>query len=521
MAKSSASIFPNHRWLVLAFLLAGFIAVILRIYFLSNTQNEPVQPTWKITLLTQVEAKRNDTRILVASPRGDQAYKQVSQSFFHPGMRLARGNRLTPSYIQAKATESGPLVLLTEYYVQKRPTQEVIKRKNTRLGTEQRVRFLSLTPEAEGYREHFSELLKPEKSVNQVLKEIAQNNQGLNSRKQSLPSSGLAALAVQLLRLRGVPSRVVGGIRLVESAPEEPYFWLEYYDESAGWIGWEFIQKEDQGVSDNLIAFMYDENSFFKIENGRFITEKVQVEQDFKIMGRIEDQRGKGLWDIFDLQRLDVDTKSALSFLLILPYCVLFTAFIRHVLGFYPYGTFTAPLLALALVYADILVTLSIVGIVLAIAMFGLAMLPKGIHRSSRLSIIFTFVAMSMVLGTSVMAFLSMNPGGSIILLPTIILVAIVDRFYSYMDDSGLKAAMIRLMVTFVIAFLCVPIFNIEGLSELTLSFPELHFVTIALVLMFSGYTGARLTDLQLLRLFGENRSLGSNKRKKESTEQI
>ena len=197
------------------------------------------------------------------------------------------------------------------------------------------------------------------------------------------------------------------------------------------------------------------------------------------------------------------------------------TAFLRHVLGFDPYGTFTAPLLALAMVYAEMVITLVVASIVIFLALIGRSILPKTLPRSPRLSLIFTFVALAMVFSASIMDYFSIDQGGKIILLPTIILVAVVDRFYSYMDETSTHAALIRLAVTIGIALLCIPVLENRALGIFILTYPEFHLITAALVLMFSSYKGKKLTDHPYLSVLGVAKSRKKNRDKKPEHENL
>jgi hypothetical protein len=167
------------------------------------------------------------------------------------------------------------------------------------------------------------------------------------------------------------------------------------------------------------------------------------------------------------------------------------------------------------MIYAEPGITLLISGIVIFLALIGRSLLPKTMSRSPRLSIIFTFVAVSMVMTTSTLHYFSITPSGSVILIPTIILVAIVDRFYSYMDESGTNAALLRLGVTIFIALLCIPLLTFDVLGAYILAYPEAHFISIALVLILSGYKGRKLTDVRYLSILGENKPAKINKNEK------
>lgn len=285
-----------------------------------------------------------------------------------------------------------------------------------------------------------------------------------------------------------------------------PSFWVEVYDQENKWQPYDPEKGYEAGLPFHYVGFEYDRTELFSIDNGKLLSVKYSLAEDSEIIDTGSFKQKQNLLDILNLQRLDFEVKQVLGLLLILPFCVLLSAFIRHVLGFFPYGTFTAPLLALAMIYAEISITLVVAGIVISLALIGRAILPKSLPRSPRLSLIFTFVVMSMVLSISIMSYYSVNSAANIILLPTIILVSIVDRFYSYMDDVSTHAALIRLGVTLLVALLCLPLLQFVNLRVFTLTYPEVHFITAALVLIFSSYKGKKLTDLPYLKLFGENK---------------
>jgi len=171
------------------------------------------------------------------------------------------------------------------------------------------------------------------------------------------------------------------------------------------------------------------------------------------------------------------------------------------------------------MVHADPIITLVIAGIVIFLALIGRSILPKTLMRAPRLSLIFTFVAISMVFSISLLSYFSINPGGSVILLPTIILAAIVDRFYSYMDESGTHAALLRLGVTVMIAIFCIPILQYQDLGVFILGNPEMHLITAALVLTLSNYKGPKLTDYKYMKLLGENKPKKKSRKKTPTTD--
>jgi len=184
---------------------------------------------------------------------------------------------------------------------------------------------------------------------------------------------------------------------------------------------------------------------------------------------------------------------------LILPFGALITQFFQQIIGVKMFGTFSAPLLALAMVYADwftVVVILSIVGI---FGMGGRAYIAEGLTRVPRLVIVFTLVAMSMTLAVSLMEFFNMNPNTNAVLLPIVILVSLIDRIYATQEDLGMVVTLHRIFWTIAVAFFCFLIFKMEWLQHLMLLHPEIHFFTLAMVLLVSLYPKPTLIELSEL----------------------
>jgi len=488
---------------------------------------------WKISLTGLIEAEKDTTILSGAKPKSGRYNKVISQRFYHPDFRLITTIPARAGKVTARARRSGKTEFLTEYHVQVNVAPQLHLEKKSTLSIAEREKYLlsgtsvDLTQPAlvnlsdflrRGVNNksellskiflHSQKLLKATDTKYDEIKAIIKSNKAT--------SLGRARIMLALCRLNDIPARIVTGFTLTQTNSAKPHYWIEVYSENEYWQPYDPEKGFERELPHNYVTFAYDEPDIFIIENGKLLDTKYSIEEDLDILNVARFQQEKDFFDIFDLRRLDIDTRDALIKVLLLPFCVLLTALFRHVLGFFPYGTFTASLLALAMVYAEVLVTLIIAMIVIFLALVGRSILPKTCPRAPRLSLIFTFVALSMVFSISILAYFSVSPGGNIILLPTIILVAIVDRFYSYMDKSGTHAALLRLGVTILIAAFCIPILQYEQLGVFILAYPEAHFITAAAVLLLAAYKGKKFTDNKYLRLLGENKP---KKAREKSTE--
>lgn len=510
--------------LVTLFILAGIIAVVLRLAVFDQSRLLNEDQIWKISIQARINAQQQQTLLHTLRPKKSRHNRVIGQALYHPDFRLLPA-RDAKHPLTARALTTGKLDWLVSFQVLTTPESQPLKSES--LTVEQRARYLSAhrTDKQNSLGQLNQYLAGPTHAQPELIHHLflyshkiisstkKQYDETVNIIKDNKATPiGRVNLLVDLLRLNNIPARTVSGLMLDENANARLYRWLEYYnDDRSEWIAMDPIKGFENGVPQNYLAFTYEGSGILAVDNGDIVEQKISIEEDTDASNIISLEQEKNILDIFDLRRFDIETRITLMQLLLLPFCVLLTAFLRHVLGFFPYGTFTATLLSLAMVYAELQITLIIALIVIILALAGRSIMPDSLSRTPRLSLIFTFVVIAMVAAVSILSYLDISASGNIILLPTIILVSIVDRFYSYMDASGAHAALIRLWVTIGIALACTPILGSEQLGELILNYPEIHFFTAALILMLSAYKGPKMTDYSLLRLFGENRKKKEN----------
>jgi len=510
--------------LIILFICMGIVLMALRSVYFDADRVLEEDTAWKISLAGQFEVSKDITIIQSARPKPGRYTRVISQRIHHPGLKILAVNPTTRGLIRTKAAQSGTAELLIEYHIHASQTPTPLLSSKPALTPEERQLYqvsdtdIDLSLQSLVY---LNEVLHQDvNNKSELVHKIFLHSQKPVTDKQSqfddlktIISSnkttplGRARLMIALCRINNIPARLVTGFTLNEGTVSRPYHWVSIYnDEEQIWQSYDPEKGYERIVPKNYIVFSYGNKNILSVQNGKLVSAKYNVTEDIDILNVTRFEQEKTILDIFDLRRLDFESRQTLTKLLILPFCILLTAFFRHVLGFFPYGTFTAPLLALAMVYAEPAITLVVAGIVIFLALLGRSILPKTLVRAPRLSLIFTFVALSMVFSVSLLSYLSIDTGGNIILLPTVILAAIVDRFYSYMDESGTHAALLRLGVTIMIAIFCIPIFKLEDLGVLILSYPEFHLITAALVLLLSNYKGHKLTDYKYLKILGENK---------------
>ncbi|MDH5359103.1 MAG: transglutaminase domain-containing protein, partial [Gammaproteobacteria bacterium] len=500
-------------------------------YRFLNLVPEPVSngdTVWKVTLSAQF-INQKDAVITVPKPNAGRYYKSVSQRFTHPGFSILSPKNQPKGIIRARAVKAGRGSFTSEYHFQLSPEPVRIAARSSRLSPGLRLKYLHQTAEVQRILPALSEINtallqgveKKREVASRIFDYVLQIPKDTTQRfddevyvvqEHRATTLGRARLFIALLRQQNIPARLVTGFVLDAASQTSPYYWVELYDEQRYWLDYDPEKGFDSKLPGNYVGFTYDSHHIFKAKNSILVSERFSVVEDMDMLAHTRDGTQHGLNNILDLQRLDTDIQSALGYLLVLPLCVLLTVFMRNIIGILPYGVFSVTLLGLAMVSAEMGITFAVAAMVVIVALLVRVILPDTLKRSPRLAIIFIFIILSTVLSVSVMDYFSLSPPGFMVLLPTIILAILVDLFYSYMARTNAEAALIRLFNTIFIAALCIPILGNEILRHVVLKFPELHFFTLALVLLFASYKGKMLSDYGVLKVLGKN-----NNRKKRN----
>ena len=189
------------------------------------------------------------------------------------------------------------------------------------------------------------------------------------------------------------------------------------------WTSYDIHFGYRETVPINYLPLRRNDKEIVEIVNGQKNKIEYELEPEFN-HPYLRKQQKVQLTTILDLTRLPLDIRNELALLLLLPLGALITALFRHYIGVHSYGVFTPTLLALAIVYANLITTLIVFLVVTFLAIGGRSFFPTTLTRIPRLSIIFTLIAIILTMSVSVLSYFDIDQGGKIILLPIIILTS-------------------------------------------------------------------------------------------------
>lgn len=521
------------------------IALLLLIAILSTSlrvmmQSDDALPTgdsaWSIRMSHKVEALDKSAAMFIPPPWDTRHARLYSQSLSHPGLRLRRSKSDQKNRnIVLTAPKAGHYTIQSEFniYVSHLPLSEPGK---TGLTEQNRASWLTSSTGVEinttttdrivgGFAhnqpdpEHLVELL-----FNYVSNNIRINPAASNASEIALTSKRATALGstralLALLRSAHLPARIVTGVDL-QAPSQRLHYWAEVYD-GEKWLPLDPVNGYLNELPIFYIPIRKGDNQIVITENARVTSTEWKIISLPTYDGQLTSDT-KGPTDILDLTRLSPAGREILSVLLLLPLGVLTTELLRQFAGVRTYGTFTPTLFALAITHVYWITAIIVLFLVTIIAVTIRAAMPDlNLQRTPRLAIVFTLVAMSMSIVVSGISYFDPAVDNTVTLLPLVILTMLVDRIYTVYDERGLHTATVRLAWTVIAAMISLSVLLQTHWGTWLVSYPEMHAITLAIIILIGLYHGPKLKDLPSFAWLKEpTRTLRDRKTDKPQSEQ-
>jgi uncharacterized protein with transglutaminase domain/transglutaminase superfamily protein len=310
-----------------------------------------------------------------------------------------------------------------------------------------------------------------------------------------------ARAMVTLCRALGFPSRLVAGFIVRQGSEIQPHVWLEVFQHQR-WEPFDPTHGYSLNMPMNYVPVRRDADQVFSVAN--VDRSKLSVSYSIKRLApdlRLAHAELPHPTQVFNLTRLPFKMHKVMKILLLLPFAALITTFLRNVVGLGTFGTFSPALLAMSFIYADWKTGLAVLLIVITVGLIARSALERlRLLTVPRLSIILTIVILCVVFGISVLHYLVPAISAEVVLLPMIILSMLIERFHVSAEEDGLVHTIQLAAGTLLVAILCYLILGSERVGELVLTYPEIHFFTIAIFIALGRYAGYRLTELWRFR---------------------
>ena len=487
--KANKTYQKNMGKVALVLFVAGLLLFSAHVLLLQSKQVQNDE-NWLLSLNISSMVKQAETIISIQPPYESAYIRLVGRNVNHAGLRVVPPARtdISKRGIRLRAVTAGSYQIGVEFSLQLSQTPHFHNPVASLLTTKSRQLYLSdnewLQLEEPVLEAKLIELGLNDLDQEQLIERIFQfvyklaghNQSSLRSVSQMLMTrSGnnreRAILMVALSRKAGLPARVVTGLELNDDPDASPLYWVEVYADD-GWVSYHPGLGYAKSLPINFIALDKSGDgivsSYIKQQKTTFKDNPFDVDISIERIARTiasPDNTRREWYQVFMLDRLSAETRAQLSLLMLLPLGALLCSVVRQLAGLHSYGVFTPTMLALAVTYADKQTTLLILMISLAIVYLARPAFHREMSRTPRLSIIFTLVATSIVLGVSMLDYFSLSTDSHLILLPLVIITSLIDRFFSTVELNGYHTAFIRLGWTFILTLITIPVLQMEWLG--------------------------------------------------------
>jgi hypothetical protein len=185
------------------------------------------------------------------------------------------------------------------------------------------------------------------------------------------------------------------------------------------------------------------------------------------------------------------------SLILLAPFALLMTVFLRQVVGLQSIGVFLPVLLGFCVTQvgwslAGLLLAIAVglgVGVRWSVARFGLLQVPRA-------AFLITFLILVFLLFTVSLERFGVESGRGVLVLPIAAMAMAVERFTVEAQDRGFAEASSLLAQTMVLAALSALVLMQPVFEVLTVTFPEILLVVLAEIVVVGRYRGLRLLEL-------------------------
>ncbi|MHC4431639.1 MAG: 7TM domain-containing protein [Planctomycetota bacterium] len=222
--------------------------------------------------------------------------------------------------------------------------------------------------------------------------------------------------------------------------------------------------------------------------------ESVLVPEEDRLAAESTGSGNNRLLSVLDLTRTPAQTRSAMSFLLLMPVGLLITALAKSLIGMRTIGTFSPTLLALSQARSDWRI-----GVVIFAVTFGLGSLCRILLAKLRLStvprrgVIGTFVVLALAAAISLSHSYGLAPTARHVLLPVAVMTVMIERFFTAMEKEGNRTALTILANSIAVAVCCFAVFAYTRTGQVLLNFPELEFLIMAALVLLGRCSGRTL----------------------------
>lgn len=312
--------------------------------------------------------------------------------------------------------------------------------------------------------------------------------------------NGKSRLFVALCRGQGIPARVVGGLILETVEKRTSHLWAEVFT-GGQWIPFDVQNGYFAYLPAHYLDMYKGDKALIAHNPNIHFDYQFKMEKQYQLSQKSETQVAT-LWGLLQQTRIPID---ALSVVLLLPLAALIVAIFKNVIGFKTFGVLLPALVGLALAKVDLLGGIvAFAAVIMVISLLHKPLLRLGLLHTPKLVIMLVCVVLTLV-GLSIIGEKSnWSALSSALFLPVVIVSITAERFAKTLEEEQAIDAFKILGNTFLIAFVCCPIFSSRFLLGLFLTHPELYFPILGVLILLGRWIGFRISEYQRFKLINQ-----------------
>lgn len=322
-------------------------------------------------------------------------------------------------------------------------------------------------------------------------------------------SAAKSRLLAALLRNRGIPARLVVGLTLARADEETEHVWVEAWLRDH-WLPMCPFYRYFGRVPRTFLVFGFGDIRLVTGKNLGKSSHAFLVERLAERPGGAEPSLAHRAFVAGSLMALAPGQQRVVEFLLLLPVAAFIICVFRNLIGLNTFGTFAPALVGLA--FREYQGTLRAGSgwagpfVFVTVLLLGW-LLRRSLSRFHLLQVPRTAFLLSLVVAVLLVAIRLTDGRGlpvaeSVALFPMVILVGMIERFWTLEEEEGAAASFRTLLSTLLIAGCISVVVSRPALARWLLACPELLGLVMAGQLMLGRYTGYRLLELYRFREF-------------------
>ena len=497
-------------WVALVLALLGASGALWRAHVRHQIRVAHGDSLWRVRYTVDFYAEKRGARLHLASPLDTAQSRIFRQELYHRGLTPARhmaGTHNTRE-LDLAADREGALRVTAQFDIHVSPES------NWRAwgALDAPAPLTNATPSA-AVASTLAELRSRAATTNTLVTtlfnfcadeiadgsaEDSSDTDSLLTRKSAPPGGKARAFAALCLAAK-IPARLVTGFELDAEDEAHPIVWTEIFQEKK----WQPFDPERGllgALPPNFAPVRREATELAWGTSIRDVKTAFSISELPSPPGVLATGR-RTVWEILDLTRLPLETHQVMALILLIPLGALVTALFRTVVGLGTFGTFTPTLLALSFVYADWRTGLFVFAVVMVLGLLSRNLIERlKLLVVPRLSVILTLVVLCLAFCISLLDYAHLTPTPQAVLLPMVILTMTIERLFINMEEDGARTALQRFLLTLLVAACCYLVLRWNTVGHFLLAYPEIHLVTIAVLVLIGRYTGYRLTELWRFR---------------------